>query len=149
MWDLPGPGIEPMSPALAGRFLTTEPPGKSLCFCLYLLASPAVFALYGSCRVIWYINICKCYMFTVSCDFYHWKVSAFAQWAWCLLCPQSGPLPLLSCLHHPGKPPFCLICSSSFRYVSCVEHMAGSCFLSPVEKRFPVTGGLSLSSVLM
>ena len=30
MWDLPGPGIEPMSPALAGRFLTTVPPRKSL-----------------------------------------------------------------------------------------------------------------------
>ena len=25
---LPGPGIEPMSPALACKFLTTEPPGK-------------------------------------------------------------------------------------------------------------------------
>ena len=31
MWDLPGPGTEPVSPALAGRFLTTGPPGK----CLY------------------------------------------------------------------------------------------------------------------
>ena len=29
MWDLPGPGLEPVSPALAGRFLTTAPPGKS------------------------------------------------------------------------------------------------------------------------
>ena len=28
MWDLPGPGLKPMSPALAGRFLTTAPPGK-------------------------------------------------------------------------------------------------------------------------
>ena len=28
MWDLPGPGIEPVSPALAGGFLTTGPPGK-------------------------------------------------------------------------------------------------------------------------
>ena len=28
-WDLPGPGIEPLSPALAGGFLTTVPPGKS------------------------------------------------------------------------------------------------------------------------
>ena len=28
MWDLPGPGLEPMSPALAGRFSTTAPPGK-------------------------------------------------------------------------------------------------------------------------
>ena len=26
--DLPDPGIEPVSPALAGRFFTTEPPGK-------------------------------------------------------------------------------------------------------------------------
>ena len=29
MWDLPRPGIEPVSPALAGGFLTTDPPGKS------------------------------------------------------------------------------------------------------------------------
>ena len=28
MWDLPGPGTKPVSPALAGRFFTTEPPGK-------------------------------------------------------------------------------------------------------------------------
>ena len=26
--DLPKPGIEPTSPALAGRFFTTKPPGK-------------------------------------------------------------------------------------------------------------------------
>ena len=28
MWDLPGPGIEPVSSALAGRLLPTELPGK-------------------------------------------------------------------------------------------------------------------------
>ena len=28
MWDLPGPGIEPMSPALPGAFFTTEPARK-------------------------------------------------------------------------------------------------------------------------
>ena len=28
MWDLPGPGLEPVSPASAGGFLTTAPPGK-------------------------------------------------------------------------------------------------------------------------
>ena len=28
MWDLPGPGLKPVSPALAGRFLTTAPPWK-------------------------------------------------------------------------------------------------------------------------
>ena len=30
MWDLPGPGLEPVSPALEGRFLTTAPPGKPI-----------------------------------------------------------------------------------------------------------------------
>ena len=30
MWDLPRPGLESVSPALAGGFLTTAPPGKSL-----------------------------------------------------------------------------------------------------------------------
>ena len=28
MWDLPRPGLEPVSPAPAGRFSTTAPPGK-------------------------------------------------------------------------------------------------------------------------
>ena len=28
MWHLPGSGIEPLFPALAGGFFTTEPPGK-------------------------------------------------------------------------------------------------------------------------
>ena len=28
MWDLPRPGLEPVSPALAGRFSTSAPPGK-------------------------------------------------------------------------------------------------------------------------
>ena len=30
-WDLPRPGLEPVSPALAGRFSTTAPPGKPPC----------------------------------------------------------------------------------------------------------------------
>ena len=33
MWDLPRSGLEPVSPALAGRFSTTAPPGKP-CWCL-------------------------------------------------------------------------------------------------------------------
>ena len=28
MWDLPRPGLEPVSPALASRFSTAAPPGK-------------------------------------------------------------------------------------------------------------------------
>ena len=34
MWDPPRPGLEPASPALAGRFSTTVPPGKP-CMFLY------------------------------------------------------------------------------------------------------------------
>ena len=30
MWDLPRPGLEPVSPAFAGKFSTTPPPGKPL-----------------------------------------------------------------------------------------------------------------------
>ena len=35
MWDLPRPGLESVSPALAGGFLTTAPPGKSPVFSFY------------------------------------------------------------------------------------------------------------------
>ena len=35
MWDLPRSGIEPMSPASAGRFFTTEPPGKPVFFSFF------------------------------------------------------------------------------------------------------------------
>ena len=35
MWDLPRPGLEPVSPALAGRFSTTAPPGKPCLFYFY------------------------------------------------------------------------------------------------------------------
>ena len=34
MWDLPRPGLEPVCPALAGRFSTTAPPGKPSIFLL-------------------------------------------------------------------------------------------------------------------
>ena len=41
MWDLPGPGLEPVSPALAGGFLTTAPPGKP-----YLLTFTEIYLIY-------------------------------------------------------------------------------------------------------
>ena len=48
MWDLPRPGLEPVSLALAGRFLTTVPPGKPLyldCFNHLILSSLGLFHL--------------------------------------------------------------------------------------------------------
>ena len=37
MWDLPRPGLKPVSPALAGRLSTTAPPGKPCIWFLHLL----------------------------------------------------------------------------------------------------------------
>ena len=44
-WDLPGPGIEPTFFALAGGFLTTVPPGKSL-FSIYFLTQKDYYLYY-------------------------------------------------------------------------------------------------------
>ena len=41
MWDPPGPGLEPVSPALAGRFSTTAPPGKPPAASLLSWAAPS------------------------------------------------------------------------------------------------------------
>ena len=37
MWDFPGPRVKPLSPALAGGFLTKGPPGKSQKALLFML----------------------------------------------------------------------------------------------------------------
>ena len=39
MWDLPGLGIRPVSPAVAGRFFTTEPSEKPLEIFLRMMIS--------------------------------------------------------------------------------------------------------------
>ena len=46
MWDPPRPGLEPVSPALAGRFSTTAPPGKprsSIVFQILLIIIQSTF----------------------------------------------------------------------------------------------------------
>ena len=55
MWDLPGPGLKPVSPALAGGFLTTVPPGKSLSLSYYM----AVFVLIMFC-ILRASQMCAC-----------------------------------------------------------------------------------------
>ena len=59
---LPGPGVEPMSPGLAGRFSSTVPPGKSqlvlfdirLLFLFTLLKHPSVYLewIFGNYRIL-------------------------------------------------------------------------------------------------
>ena len=52
--DLPDPGIEPTSPALAGRFFTTEPPGKSsLCVHVYMCSTLSVLPRSLFCSVLY------------------------------------------------------------------------------------------------
>ena len=48
MWDLPGLGLEPVSPVLAGGFLTTAPPGKPL---HYTFRSMIHFKLIFKCEI--------------------------------------------------------------------------------------------------
>ena len=56
MWDLPRPGLEPVSPALAGRFSTTAPPGK-----------PPSFNDYEQCCCK---HQCACFSVNMSIHFY-------------------------------------------------------------------------------
>ena len=44
MWDLPRPGLERVSPALAGRLPTTAPPGKPLVFTINAQFSSVFFS---------------------------------------------------------------------------------------------------------
>ena len=57
MWDLPRPGLEPVSPALTGRFSTTVPPGKPL---------PCVFFIIGYTKQQGQNKYCITYFCTKS-----------------------------------------------------------------------------------
>ena len=46
MWDPPRPGLEPVSPALAGRFSTTAPPGKPLYRFYHLNTNPKQYSFF-------------------------------------------------------------------------------------------------------
>ena len=95
MWDLPGPGIEPVSLALAGGFFTTEPPGKpwKRCFsfgrrdklCRMTVALKEM-SLFFSCLVI----VCACFWEWEGREGGSapepaegsWFFSELAQWGW-------------------------------------------------------------------
>ena len=71
MWDLPRPGLEPTSPALAGRFSTTVPPGKPDLVGFYLVPSSAVcFSVFSFCLTycVWGLLFTGC-MFVVPIVF--------------------------------------------------------------------------------
>ena len=57
MWDLPRPGLEPLSPALVGRFSTTAPPGKPSAALVYKVFSSIMLAC-GCC--LWQMTVGFC-----------------------------------------------------------------------------------------
>ena len=70
MWSLPRPGTEPVSPALAGRFLSTVPPRKSftaillIAVCTILLYLPPI--LYCAELFFLWLNI---YIASILCSY--------------------------------------------------------------------------------
>ena len=67
MWDLPGPGIEPVSPTLAGRFLTTVPPGKPGLY-FYFFFFIFLFFNYTILGVLYFIFINGCVGSSFLCE---------------------------------------------------------------------------------
>ena len=58
-WDLPRLGLEPVSPALAGRFSTTAPPGKPWMsvfyhMCLLQIFSPSLWLIFSFFDIIFH-----------------------------------------------------------------------------------------------
>ena len=51
MWDPPRPGLEPVSPALAGRLSTTAPPGKPLNF-LFIITIAIIYWVLFFCEAL-------------------------------------------------------------------------------------------------
>ena len=82
MWDLPRSGIEPVSPALAGNFFTTGPPGSpQVFFFISSFISSVTHRLFGS---TWFSPRCPV-----------GGVASWQRWArgrvprWCLAAPWS------------------------------------------------------------
>ena len=75
--DLPDPGIEPMSPALAGRFFTAEPPGKPICLCRY------------KCTNMYCCSVTKLYL--THCDPVDCSMPGSQVLLYLLVCSKSSP----------------------------------------------------------
>ena len=65
MWDLPRPGLEPMSPVLAGRFSTTAPPGKPISPLFnHTLALPFAYKRFDGTHIREVISLKQSYIFS-------------------------------------------------------------------------------------
>ena len=83
MWDPPRPGLEPVSPALAGGFSTTAPPGKPnrSCFNIFQLSSL-------SCTGAGISQAPLCFVLGLQILFFCsplWSIFIYSIWALCSL----------------------------------------------------------------
>ena len=127
MWNLPGPGLEPVSPALAGRFLTTAPPGKSSKLDFILLVDWAISCMSKQSSFHWAFSLIP----SQSLPHLHaqaplWRAhslesygSWFTSWLYFFLVvlPLANSLSVWS-FFHTLSPPLWLKCS-------CVSSPAG------------------------
>ena len=65
MWDPPRPGLEPASPALAGRLSTTVPPGKPRFYLTYICSLYGIFTH----RYVYMIHIFCIHIYSVYATF--------------------------------------------------------------------------------
>ena len=74
MWDLPRPGLEPVSPALAGRLSTTAPPGKPSLFVSFLKKKKFYWSIVGLQCCVSFKNTAKwiSYVYIHSFFFLFW-----------------------------------------------------------------------------
>ena len=92
MWNLPRPGVEPVSPALADGFLTTGPPEMSIvCVCLFLNNSHphgyeivSIVSLTGMSLMIRDAQHLFMYLLAFLVSFYYvfWKYLFARDWKW-------------------------------------------------------------------
>ena len=102
-WDLPGPGPEPVSPALAGGLPTTAPPGKPLIYFLILLVFMFAYQTILFARSVLLLDTCELYVSPswVATPLSHTLFSIDLACLYLLCAPCGGFLPYNLC---PGCP---------------------------------------------
>ena len=87
MWHLPGSRVEPVSPALAGRFFITEPPGKAPTPNFLIRPSRSFFLKFSNLQCIFLIHY-VIFLVVRSC---HTLLQRHGAWPARLLCPWDFP----------------------------------------------------------
>ena len=133
VWDLPGPGLKPVPPALAGGFLTTAPPGKPLRYFLCLESRSYVKEVVAH-GFLWTLSWRgtalepKCLLWERS-SFKSWSCHPMLSRYCCLLQRQPLSSVLTECWAKQCEISLCLLPSCTF-LCSSFPH---SCYCLPVH----------------